>query len=102
MEDKVGLNYLSDAVAIVMTAVQENPVLQVISFVLTMLATAFSIMITILKFISWWRNAKADGKITDEELKDAQRILEDGKNHLNKKGDKENVQRQHEQSDEGN
>ena len=53
----------------------------------------FSILISILilvdKIITWWKNAKKDGKITEDEIKDGidivQNGLEDIKDHLDDK-----------------
>ena len=56
-----GLNIFSA----ILTAIQTEHVFQIISLVLTCLATTLSILFTIWK---WWKKAKADGKITDEEV----------------------------------
>ena len=94
MKNQSGFAYISDLVAVVCTAIQTNEVFQYISLGLTILATLCSIIISILQLWKWWKKAKADGKITEEEINDGLKIIddiknnvEDGKNHLdNKKG----------------
>lgn len=77
MKDVHGLNYLGDAIAVVLTATQTNETYQIISMVLTIVATLFSIVLTIIKFVSWFREAKKDGVITQEEIDEAQKIIDD-------------------------
>ena len=44
----------------------------------------------IIPLIKWWKNAKADGKITDEEIQEGIEIIQNGINDLkDKKEDKE-------------
>ena len=64
--------YVSNAIAVVMTAVQTNQVFQIISMVLTILSILVSFAYTIYK---WYKSAKEDGKITPNEIKE---ILEKG------------------------
>lgn len=80
-----GYGYLADAVAVIMTAVQTDKFFQYISLVLTIIATLGSILITILKLIKWWKDANKDGKITKEELDDAESIIKNGIEHIHKK-----------------
>lgn len=89
-----GYAYIGDGIAVICTALQTDAVFQYISLGLTILATLFSIIISLVQLINWWKKAKADGKITEEEINDGLKIIEDiknnvedGKNHLdNKKG----------------
>lgn len=60
-------DYIADATAVAFTAVQTNEMFQIISLVLTILCTALSMVYTIYK---WYKNAKSDGHITKEEVKD--------------------------------
>ena len=62
----------------VMTAIQANEVLQVIQAILTVLGLLITIAYTIWK---WYKKAKADGKITqdevDELMEDLNKVKED-------------------------
>ena len=64
----------------VMTAIQANEVLQIIQAILTVLGLLVTISYTIWK---WYKKAKADGKITenevDELMDDLNNIKEDKK-----------------------
>lgn len=62
-------------VSAVGTATQTNQVLQTISIVLTIVGTLITI---IMALVNWWNNAKKDGKITKDEIKDAVDIIKDG------------------------
>ena len=77
MKNSNGASYGADILGAVFTAIQTDATLQIVSLVLTIIATAFSIAFTIYK---WWKSAKADGKITKEEL-------EDLFDEINKKGE---------------
>lgn len=85
MKNETGMNYLADGVAVVMTAVQPDIVFKYVSLGLTILATLFSLVFTALQLIKWWKDAKKDGKITKEELDDAESIIKNGIEHINKK-----------------
>ena len=80
-----GYNYLADAVAIIMTAVQTDRIFQYISLGLTILATALSVLLSLVKLIKWWKDAKKDGKITKEELDEAESIIKDGIDSIKEK-----------------
>ena len=59
-------DFLAEGASVVLTASQTNNVFQTISLILTIIATLFSI---ISRIVIWYRKAKADGKITKDELK---------------------------------
>lgn len=82
------------AVAGTSTALQPNEVWQYIQMAITIVAGLISI---ILGLRAWWKDAKKDGKIDKEEIKDGIDIIIDGgkniKEHLesgkdSKKGEK--------------
>ena len=77
MKNTNGASYGADILGAVFTAVQTDTTLQIVSLVLTIIATTFSIAFTVYK---WWKSAKADGKITKEEI-------EDLFDEINKKGE---------------
>lgn len=59
----------------VMTAVQSQEIFQIISLILTILATAATFAFTIWK---WWKAAKADGKVTPDEIDEGLKIVQKG------------------------
>ena len=62
------------------TATQTKEILQIISFVLTII----SVLIVILRnLIDWYIEAKKDGKITAEEVKKGTNIIIDGVQKVN-------------------
>lgn len=74
-------DFLAEGVSVVLTASQTNNVFQTISLILTIIATLFSI---ISRLVIWYRKAKADGKITKDELKEGAEIVNDEINKINK------------------
>lgn len=64
----------------VMTAIQANEILQVIQAILTVIGLFITIAYTIWK---WYRKAKADGKIEEDEvdelMEDLNKVKEDKK-----------------------
>ena len=63
------------SVSAVGTGMQTNELLQTISLILTILGTIITISMAL---VNWWKNAKKDGKITKDEIKDAVDIIKDG------------------------
>lgn len=63
------------SVSAVGTGMQTNELLQTISLVLTIVGTIITITMAL---VNWWKNAKKDGKITKDEIKDAVDIIKDG------------------------
>lgn len=76
---------------IVGTATQTNEVLQTISLIVTIIGAIISMIVVPL--ISWYLKAKADGKITIDEIKDGAETLADGiektKEEINKETSKQ-------------
>ena len=69
-----------DSIAILSTAIQPDRTLQIISMILTILSLTLSL---IIKLINWYRQARADRKITKEELNEAVEITKDGIEKIN-------------------
>lgn len=66
--------------SVLFTATQTKEVLQIISFVLTII----SVLIVIIRnLIDWYIDAKKDGKITAEEVKKGTDIIIDGVQKVN-------------------
>ena len=72
--DRNIVGWVCSGVAGVFTTLQENPVIQVISFCLTILSVLVSLAYTLWK---WYRKAKADKKITEEEIEEGLKIVKD-------------------------
>ena len=66
---------IGTSVSAVGTGTQTNETLQTISLILTIAGTIITMAMAIL---NWWKNAKADGKITKEEIKEGIDIISDG------------------------
>lgn len=77
-------DFLGEGFAVILTAIQENEFLQLISFILTLISIAVSIAFTVYK---WYKEAKEDGHISKEEIEDLEKKLEDklGKKNKNDK-----------------
>lgn len=87
MKDVHGIGYIMDSIAIVLTATQSEPIFQIIQLIATIVATLLSIIFTSCKLYFWWKDASKDGKITEEEIDEAKKIIKDDKkdNHLDNK-----------------
>ena len=68
-------DYLCDSVAVVTTAIQPSSLLQTISIILTILATLISICFSVY---NWYKKAKEDKKISQEELEELETTLKNG------------------------
>lgn len=84
---EIGGNAVQYAVALS----QVEDVLRIAGIILSVI---ISILIIIDKIISWYKKAKADGKITEEEIKEGVEIIQEGaqeiKDHIEgKDNDKE-------------
>ena len=66
----------------ILAAIQQNEILQIIEFIFSAILT---IVILIYRIWHWWKEAKKDGKITEEELDELGGIVEDTKNGGEKK-----------------
>lgn len=73
--------YASSVLNIVLTAIQDNPVYQVVGLILTILSLCITILYTIFK---WYNEATKDGKITTKEYEQLLKKLDD---LMNKKGE---------------
>ena len=76
MKNELITGGIGTGLAVLGTATQLNEVLQAISLIITILGALVSFVVVPL--LSWYRNAKKDGKITADELKDAAEALKDG------------------------
>ena len=78
---QIGANGLQYAISLA----QVEDVLRIAGIILSVI---ISLLIIIDKVISWWKKAKADGKITEDEIKEGVEIVKDGtqeiKEHIEK------------------
>lgn len=68
----------------ILTAIQTKEIFQIISLVLSIL---ISIFIIVGKVVDWYKKAKADGKITKDEIKELSNNVKENVNEI-----KENVE----------
>lgn len=68
------------------TVLQTSEVLQIISMIITILGGIVSLIV--LPLLNWWKNAKKDGKITDEEIDEGVKTLQEGLNGVKEVVDK--------------
>lgn len=85
MAPRTPIDYICCGVATVLTVAQTNEIFQLVSLILTCIATLTAIGFTIYK---WFKKAKADGKIDKEEIEELVDIIEDGAEELKDKIDK--------------
>lgn len=71
---------IGTALSAVGTGLQTNDVLQAISLVITIIGGLITFIIVPL--INWYKNAKKDGKIDKDELKDGVDIIVEGSEKL--------------------
>lgn len=74
MKSRDFLDWIGCGFATFLTAIQTQQVFQIISLILTCVATALTIAYTIWK---WYKNAMKDGKIDEKEIKEGIDILND-------------------------
>ena len=77
--DEVGKNVVSwsgNALAIIGSIVQENEIVQWVMFGLGVIGSLLSILVSILRIVSKWKNVSSDGKITEEEWDDLAKTIE--------------------------
>lgn len=73
------ISWIGTACGTICTAVQTNQIFQYVSLGITILSTLVSLVYTIWR---WYRKAKADGKITEDEIDE---IVDDVNNIINDK-----------------
>ena len=89
METNEIMSACGNAGLYVLTAVQDNPVFQTITLILSIIT---SIVLLAYRIWKWWKEAKKDGKITKEEIKDGIDIVASGVKDIvdkTKKGEKD-------------
>lgn len=77
----------------ILASIQSNQIMQTIELIL---AITTSVVILVYRIWKWWKEAKKDGKITKEEIKDGVDIIMGGINDIKdkKKGEKKDEDNQ--------
>lgn len=70
-------SYAMTLISWLANAVDDNPVAYWIAFAISILASLGSVALTIVKFVSWLKGALKDGKITEDELKEGEKIIDE-------------------------
>lgn len=76
MKDELIGGSVGTALSAVGTGLQTNDVLQTISLIITIIGGLITFIIVPL--VTWWKNAKKDGKIDKDEIEDAIGIVVKG------------------------
>lgn len=85
--DNENMNYIGCGLSAILTALQTEEVFREIQLAFTIIATLVTIAFTIYK---WYKRAKADNKITSEEIGDLLEDVKDTLDNASEKIDKEN------------
>ena len=76
MKDEIIAACVGESVAVVGTATQTNQYLQTISLIITIIGGVLTIIATcIVPLIKWFKNARKDGKIDEEEIKEGKNLF---------------------------
>lgn len=70
------LGVIGTSTSAVGTALQPSEILQIISLCITILGGIISLIL--IPLLNWYKSAKKDGKITQEEINDAVNTLQEG------------------------
>ena len=87
MEKELITGTIGTTISMVGTVIQTNEILQTISLIITIVGALITYII--MPLIIWYKKAKADGKITKEEIKEGKEVLKEGIEKISKKSNKE-------------
>lgn len=76
MEKEITTGTIGTAVSLLGTAMQTNEILQTISLIISIIGGVITFIVVPLW--TWYHNAKADGKITKDEIEDGIDIAKTG------------------------
>lgn len=63
----------------IFTLAETNEYFKFVELILSIIMTLFIIIVNV---VSWWKKAKKDGKIDEEEIEELRNIVEDGKEKI--------------------
>ena len=79
------ISFVANGLTYVVALSQTNEVFQIVELVFAILT---SVILLLYRLWKWYNEAKKDGKITKEEIKDGIDIIVDGVDDIKKKGDR--------------
>ena len=85
MKQEILLGGAGTTLSVIGTVTQFNEILQTISLIITIIGAIVSIVI--VPIISWYREAKKDGKITKDEVEDLSKTIDKSVDELKDKID---------------
>ena len=80
MNDEKVLGIIGTALAGAGTIAQVDDVLKIISMIITIIGGIITWIV--IPIINWYNKAKADGKITSDEIHEGIEIIDDGVHHI--------------------
>ena len=89
MRDELIGGSIGTALSAVGTGLQTNDVLQTISLVITIIGALITFIV--IPLWNWYKEAKKDGKVTKEELKEGVKIVSEGSQSIKDKIEKVNT-----------
>ena len=79
------ISFIANGVTYVVALSQTNEVFQIVELVFAILT---SVILLLYRLWKWYNEAKKDGKITKDEIKDGINIIVNGVDDIKKKGDR--------------
>ena len=83
MKNEIIIGSCGTGMSVIGTVIQTNEILQTISLIITIVGALMTYLIVPLYI--WFKDAKKDGKITKEEIKEGIEIVKKGKEKINSK-----------------
>ena len=87
MKNEIITGSVGTAISVVGTVIQTNEILQTISLIISILGGIVTFIV--MPIIAWYSKAKADGKITKEEINEGIKIVKDGTEKVKQNSKKE-------------
>ena len=85
MTDKTLFGLIGTGVGAVGAGLSVNELQAIISIVVTILGFLISVAIPwIIKLVKWWKKAKKDGKVDENELEELEGIIKEGSDEIEK------------------
>ena len=79
------ISFIANGLTYVVALSQTNEVFQIVELVFAILT---SVILLLYRLWKWYNEAKKDGKITKDEIKDGINIIVNGVDDIKKKGDR--------------
>ena len=86
MDNKM-LGMIGTGLGLAGTIAQVNEIMQIVSAIVTAIGAVITWII--IPLLTWWKNAKKDGKITTEEVEEGVKTLQDGLDKITKGEDED-------------